>query len=180
MASIRVLVADDSSSARTMISEMLRQGGLTVVGEARNGLEAVEMTAALKPDIITMDLEMPVMDGFDAIQEIMNLKAIPILVLSSIADAANGCRAISYGALEVLQKPTLSDGKILCDKVEMLAEVPVIRHIRRKTPTPPQKIEEIASPLPPRPSLSRAPLFVIASSTGGPSALEQIISSLPV
>ncbi|MBF0220149.1 MAG: chemotaxis-specific protein-glutamate methyltransferase CheB [Gammaproteobacteria bacterium] len=194
MAKVRVLITDDSAAARAIIRDLLETGGIEVVGEAANGLEAVALAKTLRPSLITMDLEMPQMDGFAAIRQIMSEMAIPILVVSSQADAEKGFRAISSGALEVIAKPDISDGKQFCDKVEKLSEVLVIRHIRQHQkplancaaeprPTPiavtdkPTTRDKIATQVTAL-GTSR-PVFVIACSTGGPQALETILKELP-
>src|ERR1035437_7551424 len=108
MVKIRVVLADDSSLARDMLRSWLENdGGIEVVGEAKNGTEAVRLAVELKPDLITMDLEMPVMGGMDAITEIMATHAVPILVVSSMADAQQACAAVAHGALDAISKPGL-------------------------------------------------------------------------
>ncbi|TCT20299.1 chemotaxis-specific protein-glutamate methyltransferase CheB [Thiobaca trueperi] len=200
---IRVLVVDDSDSARALIRALVEEDPrLTICGEAINGREAVEQVLTLKPNIITMDLQMPEMDGMTAIEEIMAVRATPILVLSDLADARHAMSAVARGALEATGKPTIDDGATLTARLRMLAGVPVIRHIRRThdaTPgliIPPAGEAHTGLPgaLPPGPlagegwgrgaaTLPSAPLagrvFAIASSTGGPQALARILPMLP-
>ena len=88
MSKIRVVIADDSSMARGLLRYLLEQEeDIEVIAEAVNGKQAVELARSLIPDILTLDLEMPGMDGIQAICEIMHSKAVPILVVSSTADA---------------------------------------------------------------------------------------------
>ncbi|HQR82882.1 MAG TPA: response regulator, partial [Thiotrichales bacterium] len=88
MKKIRVLIADDSALSRALLKEYLeRDTAIEVIAEASNGQEAVEMACALTPHVITMDVQMPKMDGLAAIEAIMTRRAIPILVVSSVADA---------------------------------------------------------------------------------------------
>ncbi|MBS4095306.1 MAG: chemotaxis-specific protein-glutamate methyltransferase CheB [Sulfuricella sp.] len=187
MEKIRVVLTDDSGVARSLLRSFLESDAdIEVVGEAHNGEEAVRLARELRPNLITMDLEMPVMGGMQAIEEIMASKAVPILVVSSVADAQNAYEAVARGALEVIAKPEY-DQDIAAEfvaKVKMLARVPVITHLRTK-PTaapstairrPPAHSEPAAAPLQ---SGSYTRLFAIASSTGGPQALAQILRDLP-
>ena len=184
---IRVLIVDDS----VLIKEILRDifddyDDFEVVGEAGNGQEAVTLTLAHKPDLITMDLEMPVMDGFQAIQEIMQKIAVPILVVSSVVDADKAYRAISCGALDAVQKPgiDLEEQVSFIKKARLIAQVPVIKQIRPSA----QKQSDTALPVQPKATSALAGIechqlgckkaVCIVSSTGGPQALEIILKGL--
>ena len=95
---IRVLIVDDSALSREVLRAILEeQDDIEVVAEAVNGMEAVQLVQQLRPDLVTMDLNMPVMDGLNAIECIMHHKAVPILVVSSETDASLACKALSYG-----------------------------------------------------------------------------------
>ncbi len=178
---IRVLIADDSPTARMLLRGMLEgDPAFEVVGEAENGARAVTLAASLGPDLITMDLEMPSMTGMEAITEIMATRPVPILVVSSFADAHNAYAAISRGAVDVIAKPDASDREVarFLDKAKLVASIRVITHLRRSQ----------AGPMPwsvagsPAAGAGRAPLppvFAIASSTGGTQALAQILGALP-
>jgi two-component system, chemotaxis family, protein-glutamate methylesterase/glutaminase len=185
MEPVRVLVVDDSRTARELIRAMIEAApGLTVCDEAANGREAVAKTLALKPDIVTMDLQMPEMDGMQAIEEIMAQQAVPILVLSDVADAHNAMAAVARGALEAARKPTFDEGPGLALRLRILARIPVIRHIRRNGALAVRlgPIESAAPPVGPdaRPkSPDSGRVVVIASSTGGPQALARILPELP-
>src|SRR5208337_2466459 len=99
MKEIRVLVVDDSPFARELIMDILSTDKeIKVVGEAANGMEAAQKVRDLEPDIVTIDIEMPVMNGIDAIEEIMAASAVPILVVTSRGDAKIAYDAISHGA----------------------------------------------------------------------------------
>ena len=104
---VRVLVVDDSSFFRRQIEKLLSADPeLEVIGSANNGKEAIEKTLELKPDVITMDIEMPVMDGITATKEIMRQKATPILMFSSLTtDGAKATLdALDAGALDFIPK----------------------------------------------------------------------------
>ncbi|MBF0417876.1 MAG: chemotaxis-specific protein-glutamate methyltransferase CheB [Magnetococcales bacterium] len=177
---IRVVIADDSLMARQILKQILEDAGdIAVVGEAANGLQVVEMVRVLKPDLVTMDLEMPVMGGLGAIQEIMCAKAVPILVVSSAADAREALEATMLGALDVIEKPGLAceSAAHFVDKVRLLAGVSVVTRLKPKTSVPnpyavPLSHDACHPFIYPR-------LFAIASSTGGPQALARILSALP-
>jgi two-component system chemotaxis response regulator CheB len=188
MGKIRVLLVDDSSLTRGLLRVFLEDDkDIEIVGEARNGREAVNLARELKPNLVTMDLEMPVMNGMQAIEEIMATKAVPILVVSSVADAHNAYEAVALGALEVMAKPEY-DTKAAAEfvaKVKMLAGVPVITHIRSRLKDKESLREPpLSSAPPPLPAPhEEAPaaysrVFAIASSLGGPQALAQLLAQL--
>ncbi len=187
MQPVRVLVVDDSRCARELIRALIEAApGLSVCGEAANGREAVEKTLALKPDIVTMDLQMPEMDGMQAIEEIMAQQAVPILVLSDVADAHNAMAAVARGALEAARKPTFDEGAGLALRLRILARIPVIRHIRRNGalalrlgPADPAPRDDPVEPAQTDPSPPGSPVIAIASSTGGPQALARLLPELP-
>lgn len=193
MAKIKVLIVDDSALARDLLRSFLQSDSeIEVVGEAKNGAEAVRLCSELRPNIVTMDLEMPVMGGMEAITEIMATKAVPILVVSSVADAQKACAAVAHGALDVVAKPEF-DATAAAEfiaKVKLLSRVAVITHIRSRyskngealkvpaapavfrTTPPAKKTEQSAAAAPMR-------LIGIASSTGGTQALAFILKQLP-
>ncbi len=179
MKSVRVLVADDSALARSLIIDMLSgDEAIDVAGEAADGKEALEMAVTLRPDIITMDVNMPVMNGIEAIMRIMSVQPTPILVLTSNADADTAYEAISNGALEVVQKPEAADADAmaLIKKVKLLSQVKVISHIRGR-----RRAEATAPPLPADalPAAARESVIAVAASTGGPKALSVMLSAFP-
>src|ERR1700759_4665459 len=106
---IRVLIAEDSPTARTLLTALFnRSKEFDVVGEAHNGAEAIERAIALSPDLIIMDVHMPIVDGLDATKEIMREAPAPILMVSgssSTSDVSLGLSATQAGALMLLEKP---------------------------------------------------------------------------
>jgi two-component system chemotaxis response regulator CheB len=194
--------------ARELLRDFLEcDPEIKVVGQAKNGRDAVELVQRLRPHLITMDLEMPVMDGMAAIEEIMATAAVPILVVSSVADAQKAFDAVSRGALEVIAKPDIGQASRaeLIAKVRMLSRVKVIRHIRpsrppslataaamaalTSSPTPAKVEPVVVDPLAFQPMMRSnwragvigcsGRVFAIASSTGGPQALSVILARLP-
>lgn len=189
-APIRVLLVDDSALVRAILREVLQQeGDIVVVGEATNGLEAVDKAHQLEPHIITMDLEMPVMGGMEAISTIMCSKAVPILVVSGVADAHQAFEAVKRGALDVVSKPNSNSASAAAfvTKVRMLAGISVITHIRpqseagadNKTAAPVPPAATTAANTPSTALSASRKVFAIASSTGGPQILATILSNLP-
>jgi len=174
---IRTLVVDDSPLARELIMDILSTDkDIEVVGEAANGLEATQKVKDLKPDIVTIDLEMPVMNGVEAIEEIMASNAVPILVVTTSGDAKAAYDAISHGALDLVVKPDISRERAreFISKIKLLAGIKVITHIRSRA------VRHVK----PAPKLSFGGgeidrIVAVASSTGGPAALSIILSSLP-
>jgi two-component system chemotaxis response regulator CheB len=178
---VRVLIADDSRLTRTVLRDLLgRDREIEVIGEAGDGRQAVEMTCRLKPDLVLMDVLMPVMDGLAAVIEIMACCPTPILVLSANVDptdSRSAFNAIRHGALDVMEKPagvvSSSFGDIaaaLIDKIKSLARVRVIHHFRR----PRQQV----TPGPP-PATDGRSLLAIGASTGGPKAVMRLVKELP-
>jgi two-component system chemotaxis response regulator CheB len=183
-AKIRVLIVDDSALARDLLRSFLQSDSeIEVVGEAKNGAEAVRLCGELKPNIVTMDLEMPVMGGIEAITEIMATRAVPILVVSSVADAQQACVAVANGALDVVAKPECDANSAaeFIAKVKLLSGVAVITHIRSRYAKTAEPAGATITPMPlaARSIPSPARLIVIASSTGGTKALAFILQKLP-
>jgi len=140
---IKVLIADDSLLVREILKDMIEsEPDLEIVGEAIHGKQAVEMTEELRPDIITMDVMMPVMNGIEAVEEIMAFCPTPILVFSSAVNDSEmdvAFQSIARGALDVLEKPKVPSGEQfervrsdLTQKLRILSRIHVIPHIRGK------------------------------------------------
>ncbi len=183
MKRVRVLVVDDSGFFRRRIGEILAADPLLeVAGTASNGLEAVERVAQLRPDVVTMDIEMPQLDGISAVRRIMAATPTPVLMFSSLTHegAQATLDALDAGALDFLPK-RLEDisanaqeaGRILCARVRALG---LRRLAARPRPAP-------AKPVAPAAARAATPgrheLVAIGTSTGGPPALQQILTELP-
>lgn len=162
-----------------MLAEILRSDPeITVVGVALNGQEALEQVRALRPDLVTMDVEMPVMGGLEAIERIMAEHPLPILVVTGLGTAATAFPAISRGALDVIAKPdaTAKSREEFLLKVRQVAAVDVKAGLLLGGPKQVEKPEPATAfhPLP-----GRERVVAIAASTGGPQALQVILSGLP-
>ena len=178
----RVLVVDDSALARDIITMILSEDpGIDVIGQAENGQVAVHLVETLRPDLVTMDIMMPVMDGLAAIQEIMAYRPTPILVVTSSSEAEVAYKAISNGALEVMQKPDMTAGPAewegFARRVKVLSQVKVITHVRgRGTAT--TQVLPFLGPTAARAG-SQGSILAIGASTGGPAALAKLLGGLP-
>ena len=182
---VRVLIVDDSAVTREVLTALLNSDPeIRVIGQASTGLEAVEMTASLRPDLVMMDLMMPGMDGMDATRRIMARHPTPVLFLSSFFDkdgSYSRADAIAAGALDVVEKPALmpdwrwqnSAGKLI-QKVKALAKVPVIAHIHGARKLLAQEETQFESFVGPA-----ADVVVMGASSGGPRVIEALLSSLP-
>lgn len=177
--SIRVLIADDSATIRDAVAALLKEEpGIEVVGMARDGVEAFEMARALRPDVITMDVAMPRMDGLEATSAILAETPTRIVIVSSVSQEAEvdlSFRAVSAGALEVIAKhrggpqALPSWGKNLAQAIRLMAEVPVVT--RRRTTS-------LARPLMNHRG-GTVDAFGIVASTGGPPLLAKVLRELP-
>ncbi len=190
---IRVLVAEDSATARALLVSLLSgEADIVVVGEARTGMEAVEMAERLQPDLVTMDVQMPELDGIEATKQIMTRSPRPILVVSSAAgsNVELSLEATRSGALMVIAKPQGvqspshdADRRQLVSMVRALAHVKVVRR-HGTTGTLPAVPLSAFTTIPGAASSRHVPgealeVLAIAASTGGPAALRTIFSALP-
>lgn len=185
-APIRVVIVDDSLVAREMLTQILATDpAIEVVGTAHDGQEAIEVVGRLRPDLVTMDIHMPRMDGIEAVERIMAFTPTPILVVSSSVHGEGIGRAfdaLAAGALEVIKKPEPRDwadleriGLEVIRKVKILARVKVITHIRGRRPA----VGRAAAEEQKARATGRRSLVAIGSSTGGPSALMTVLSGIP-
>jgi len=173
---VRVLIVDDSCVVREFMIELLAdESGIQVVGEASNGAEGVRLATNLRPDLIIMDIEMPVMNGLEAIEVIMQQNPTPIMVVTSHSDAHLAYEAVSRGALEVVEKPSIDFAHCVqfIHKIKLLAGVKVIRHITGSKQV--GRWEAVVTN--PIASYSKK-VIAIASSLGGAKVLESILSQL--
>lgn len=184
MKPIRVIVIDDSAFMRKMISDILASDErIEVAATARNGEDGIKKTVELTPDVVTLDVEMPVMDGIAALREIMHRKPTPVVMLSSVTreGAEKTVQAISNGAVDFIAKPS---GSISLDineiRQEIIEKVIVATHSsiakpRRNETQPVQPMKEIGTGS----RLYAKTIAVVGASTGGPRALQRLLKDLP-
>lgn len=188
---IRLLIVDDSALMRRLLGRLFAEAGDFVVELARNGREALETMVIFRPDVITLDIHMPEMDGLACLDRIMLQRPCPVVMISALTEegAEQTLAALEMGAVDFVAKPTRSVsleidelGPLIVQKVRVAASIPVRRSKRLR--------ERISSVLPPstfKPAARSAAstpaihtrLVLIGSSTGGPPAIEAILSSLP-
>ncbi len=181
---IRVLVIDDSAFVRQSLTAILEAlPGVRVVARATDGDDGLKQVFAHNPDIITLDLDLPRMDGFTFLRILMSRRPTPVIVISSHARKDNVFRALELGAVDFIAKPSGRAGAdlaplagVLGDKVRLLARMRMVslqapsRAHPEATPAPPAETSPAPGPL--------ERLVVIGASTGGPPALQQILAAL--
>jgi len=182
MMAIRVLVVDDSAFFRKRLTELLSlDPQIEVIGSASDGQQAIEQTLALKPDVITLDYEMPVLDGISALRRIMQKRPTPVLMFSSLTH--EGARvtldALAAGAVDFLPK-NFAELASRPEQVQQLLCSRIYAIAASKLPLLPASAPLVrAAPSAKAPSPRDYKLVIIGSSTGGPVALQRILRELP-
>lgn len=180
---LRVLVVDDSAYVRKVVKQMLsRSPFIEVAGTARDGREALELAEQLKPDVVTCDLIMPVMDGVAFVREQMHRRPLPIVIVSIANEGSEmALTALDAGAVDFVQKPTaLATEKIfevsdeLIEKVKAAASVPMTKLQTAAARTAAPRVAIVATP-----RAGLVDLIVLGISTGGPQALKYLVPQLP-
>ena len=183
---VRVLVIDDSAYNRRTIIKLLEEiPGVTVVGYACNGEEGLRKFFDLQPDLVTLDLEMPRIDGFGFLRIVMQNRPTPVIVISSLADDENVFKAMELGAVDFVAKPTsrispelVNIREDLLAKVMETARTDMNKVLRR--PSARDRVREAsAGPMPTLiPRSNGLGQIVIGASTGGPPALQSLLSAI--
>lgn len=179
---MRVVVAEDSVTARHLLVSLLSgDPAIEVVGQAANGMEALDLTRRLRPSLVLMDIRMPVMDGFEATKRIMIESPTPVVIVTAAADAEVelGLRAVQLGALTLLPKPTgpgdpafPAQAARLVSLVKAFSDVKVVR--RRRDASGNGSPDQAA----PGPG-GTVEIVAVAASTGGPAALYRLLERVP-
>jgi two-component system chemotaxis response regulator CheB len=193
---IRVLVIDDSAYNRRAVAGFLDEvEGVKVVGKASDGQEGLQLALTEQPDVITLDLEMPRMDGFSFLRLLMSRRPTPVIVISSHAEKENVFRALELGALDFVAKPTKRISPQIQDiREQVVRKVLLARNLRREALRPlPQYAKDpapesgkfstirVARPreIIPDQQPEAARVVVMAASTGGPAAITRVLTALP-
>lgn len=192
MTKTRVLVVDDSAFARKVMREVLsKEADLEVIDIARDGGDALEKIAALSPDVITLDLMMPVVDGIGVLRALGQMPQPPrvVVVSTSGADTELGIEALDLGAVALVEKPTsLATERLyaLGDELVRAVRIAAVARPRRPDLVPPSPPVTRARPLTaPPPAVARSPytgrteVLVVGASTGGPPAIARLLATLP-
>lgn len=183
---IKVLIVDDSAFMRKLISDIIIESDqLEVIGKVRNGKEALDFIQNQKPDVITMDVEMPIMNGIEAVEKIMAVDPVPVVMLSAVTKkgAESTLAALEAGAVDFITKPksifkvkdsTVKDSivekLIIASKVNLQQQKKYIKHTVQKKPS----YKEVK-----RTGNKIKKIIAIGTSTGGPRALQEVIPRLP-
>lgn len=195
---IRVVVVDDSALVRSILSEIInQQPDMECVGAANDPLVAREMIRDLNPDVITLDVEMPRMDGLDFLSRLMRLRPMPVVMVSTLTEkgAEVTMRALEMGAIDFVAKPRIgvSTGlKDLASEIVDKVRTAAVAHVSRHTVAPPAAIKPVKTPTntatvapaapTPRMSLGRLStekVICIGASTGGTEAIREVLVPLP-
>lgn len=176
-APLRAVLVDDSATVRIVLRRLLEGAGVDVVGVAGDGLEAIDLVRKLRPDVVTLDVEMPRLDGLATLERLMAEQPIPVVMVSSLTSegATATIRALELGAVDFIEKPALSSlgSTGVAQIVERLTQAARAR-IRGIRPRP------VASPTRSEPGRGwQRRIVVIGSSTGGPQSLKEVLTRLP-
>lgn len=182
---VKVLIVDDSGFTQEVLKTILeKDSAIQIIGMAEDGGKAIELTQKLKPDVIVMDINMPVMNGFEATEHIMAYSPTPILILSSVIDKEGvftTFNALAAGAVDVMEKPSMlpsnswsSIGDVLIKKIKSISKARVVTHVKGR-------VKEFSPHVKPVSLIkSNTPEIIgIGASTGGPSVVMQILKSIP-
>jgi two-component system chemotaxis response regulator CheB len=186
----KVLVVDDSAFMRKVISDLVNSSSkLEVVGTAKNGKDAIEKVKTLKPDVLTLDVEMPVMDGIAALEVIMKEMPMPVLMLSSITKegAEATIKSLELGAIDFITKPS-SIFKVNTEDMqkELVEKILVVANVKYRKPRSVMERKKVEKPQARESLRARSrgnghidKIIAIGTSTGGPRALQSVIPNIP-
>ena len=187
MAKTRVLIIDDSALIRSLLTEIIsKQVDLEVVGAAPDPLVAREMIRALNPDVLTLDVEMPRMDGLDFLEKLMRLRPMPVVMVSTLTErgAEVTMRALELGAIDFVSKPKLGIASgmqqlstEICDKIRIAAKARLHRHVAPRAAGEAGAVDKVAPAKYSR--MSTEKVVAIGSSTGGTEAVREVLIRLP-
>lgn len=184
---IKVLIVDDSALIRSVMSEIIKsQPDMEVVGVAPDPLVARELIKQTNPDVLTLDVEMPKMDGLDFLEKLMRLRPMPVVMVSSLTERGSEItlRALELGAVDFVTKPKLSIqsgmreySELIADKIRAASKARV--KPRQVMPTGTSHAGEVALPLIRNPLTSSEKLIIVGASTGGTEAIKDFLVQMP-
>jgi two-component system chemotaxis response regulator CheB len=190
----RVLIIDDSALVRSLLTEIInKQPDMEAIGAAPDPLVAREMIRAMNPDVLTLDVEMPKMDGLDFLERLMRLRPTPVVMVSTLTErgAETTIRALELGAIDFVAKPKigiasgLTDlGHDICEKIRVASRARMHRHVvAAPAPSHAAAAQDAPAGKPARPAqfsrLSTEKLIIIGASTGGTEAIREVLTRLP-
>jgi two-component system, chemotaxis family, protein-glutamate methylesterase/glutaminase len=183
MSKIKVLIVDDSACSRQTIKKTLeKEPGIDVVGISSDGLDAMTKTLKLKPDLITLDIEMPEMDGFTFLRWLMKKNPVPVIIVSAYSDSKTVFKALELGAADFIAKPLkLTQAELQNMGKDLVLKLKEIRNLRMDRLSKTLELSEeknIQKPVHDK-SSHHVEAVAIGSSTGGPAAIKVILSRLP-
>ena len=188
MTKTRVLIIDDSALVRSLLTEIInRQPDMEAIGAAPDPIAAREMIRALNPDVLTLDVEMPKMDGLDFLEKLMRLRPTPVIMVSTLTErgADVTIRALELGAIDFVAKPKIGVASGLrdtaaeiCDKIRIASRARMHRHVAAPPAAPAGAGVAKAAPAS-YSRLSTEKLIAIGASTGGTEAIREILMHLP-
>jgi two-component system chemotaxis response regulator CheB len=181
---IKVLIVDDSALVRRLLTEMLSSDpGITVLGAAHDAYDAREKIKALNPDVLTLDVEMPRMDGLTFLRNLMRLRPMPVIMVSSLTDkgAEVTLDALSIGAVDYLSKPKIDLAATLSDyKDELIGKVKAAASARLRSPSATASADVmVAKRAPQRQLRTTERIIAIGASTGGTEAIKDVLIHMP-
>ncbi len=174
---ITVLIVDDSATNRRALSKVLELApGIEVIGKAADGEEGLKKALQLAPDVITLDLEMPKMDGYAFLRLLMARRPTPVIVVSSYGHPSDVFKALQLGAFDFVARPAEGDDASFGPvRAELIEKLRAARYMRREDPRPKPSAPKTRAL---RPAPEQAKLVLIGASTGGPPAVQRVLESL--
>jgi two-component system chemotaxis response regulator CheB len=185
MNKIKVLIVDDSALIRSVMSEIIKsQPDMEVVGVAPDPLVARELIKQTNPDVLTLDVEMPKMDGLDFLERLMRLRPMPVVMVSSLTERGSEItlRALELGAVDFVTKPKISIQSGMREYAELISDkIRAASKARIRARTLPQASAEGAAQLPQlrNPLMSSEKLIIVGASTGGTEAIREFLMQMP-
>jgi two-component system, chemotaxis family, protein-glutamate methylesterase/glutaminase len=189
LAKTRVLVIDDSALVRSLLTEIInKQTDMEAIGSAPDPLVAREMIRAMNPDVLTLDVEMPKMDGLDFLERLMRLRPTPVVMVSTLTErgADTTIRALELGAIDFVAKPKLGIasglqelGRDICEKIRVASRAKMHRHVTAGQAPVPAGAAPMVKPVTTYSRVSTEKLFIIGASTGGTEAIREVLTRLP-